>query len=72
MDIFFRVFALQKQHRVTIITTTSAVGLLLSIVPLVSIYGLTGAAYSAMFGAALALVPAAYFVWISMRELSRA
>jgi len=46
-------FALQKQHRVTIITTTSAVGLLLSIVPLVSIYGLTGAAYSAMFFTAL-------------------
>jgi len=64
--------ALKKQHRVTIITTTSAAGLLFSIIPLVTTYGLTGAAYSAMFGAALALVPATYFVWISMRELSRA
>ncbi len=63
--------ALKKQHRVAIITTTSAAGLLLSIIPLVNTYGLSGAAYSAMFGAALALVPATYFVWISTRELSR-
>lgn len=63
--------ALQKQHRVTIITTTSAAGLLISLVPLITTYGLLGAAYSAMFGAILALLPAAYFVWISIRELSR-
>lgn len=64
-------FALKKQHYVTIITTTSAAGLLASIIPLVNNYGLLGAAYSAMIGAALSLIPAAHFVWISMRELSR-
>lgn len=61
--------ALKKAQYVTIITFCSTIGLLVSIYPLVTKYGIVGAGYSAMIGAGLALPIAAYFTFITLKDL---
>lgn len=55
--------ALKHQQKVVIIGLFSTLGLLVTIVPFVLQWGITGAAYSAMLGAMISIIPAIYFVW---------
>lgn len=53
--------AKKKQHYVTAIIGCNTLGLVVTIVPLVQLYGLVGAAYSTIIGAALGLPFVVYF-----------
>lgn len=54
--------AIKKQQIVTYITAVSTIGLLVTIVPFVSRWGLLGAAYSAMIGSIVAIPVALFFI----------
>jgi O-antigen/teichoic acid export membrane protein len=62
--------ALHQQKQVTYITLFNSLGLLVTIVPLVSHFGLTGAGYSAIFGAALSVIPALILAQRAMSKLT--
>mgnify|MGYP001566541157 CR=1 FL=1 len=67
---FNAAFMAQKQQKyVTIIILTSTVGLLISIVPAVQMWGIMGAAYAATFGAAFSLPVAIYLANKSFKNL---
>jgi len=54
--------ALKQQHYVTWVTLVAMAGLITTIVPAVARWGIVGAAYSAVFGAALSLPVALFFL----------
>lgn len=60
--------AVKKQKYVTIATFISFLGLAVSIVPLVSKFGMTGAGISALIGSLLALPFFSYFAWSIFRK----
>ena len=67
---FNAAFMAQKQQKyVTIIILTSTLGLLFTIVPFVRMWGLTGAAVAATFGAVLSLPVAIYLAHKSFKNL---
>lgn len=59
--------AVGKQEYVTLVTFISAIGLIIPIVPLVSRYGLQGAALSALVGSVIALPIMIYFTITLLR-----
>lgn len=61
--------ALHQQKYVTAITFISALGLAVTIIPAVRMYGLVGAGASAMFGSLLALPVALFFINRLFRKL---
>ena len=61
--------ALHQQKYVTAITFVSALGLAVTIVPAVRLYGLIGAGASAMFGSLLALPVALFFIHRLFKKL---
>lgn len=67
---FNAAFMAQKQQKyVTIIILTSTLGLVFTIVPFVKMWGLTGAAVAATFGAILSLPVAIYLAYKSFKNL---
>lgn len=54
--------AVEKQEYVSYITLISFLGLIISIIPLILVYGLIGAAISALVGSILAILPTIYYV----------
>ncbi len=67
---FNAAFMAQKQQKyVTIIILTSTLGLIFTIVPFVKMWGLTGAAVAATFGAVLSLPVAIYLAYKSFKNL---
>jgi O-antigen/teichoic acid export membrane protein len=67
---FNAAFMAQKQQKyVTIIILTSTLGLMFTIVPFVKMWGLTGAAVAATFGAVLSLPVAIYLANKSFKNL---
>ncbi|MDP1743514.1 MAG: oligosaccharide flippase family protein [Candidatus Amesbacteria bacterium] len=67
---FNAAFMAQKQQKyVTIIILTSTLGLMFTIVPFVKMWGLTGAAVAATFGAVLSLPVAIYLAHKSFKNL---
>lgn len=62
--------ALQKQHYVTYVTLVSFLGLAITIVPMVRIFGTVGGAYSAMIGSIIAFPLALYFIRKTFRSLN--
>jgi PST family polysaccharide transporter/lipopolysaccharide exporter len=67
---FNAAFMAQKQQKyVTIIILTSTFGLVFTIVPFVKMWGLTGAAVAATFGAVLSLPVAIYLAHKSFKNL---
>ncbi len=61
--------ALQKQRYVTVITFVNMLGLFVTIIPLVSRYGLVGAAVSALAGTIIAIPVELYYFMKVTREL---
>lgn len=61
--------ALKKQKYVTLITFCSVIGLAVSIVPLVSQFGIIGAAYSAMIGSLTALPLGLYLAYRTLNQM---
>jgi len=67
---FNAVFMAQKQQKyVTLIVLTGTLGLLMTIVPAVRMWGIMGAAYAATFGAVLSLPVAIYLAHRSFKSL---
>lgn len=62
--------ALHMQKQVTYITFFNALGLTVTIIPLVNSYGLAGAGYSAIIGAAFSVIPAFFLVRRVLNSLS--
>lgn len=60
-------YALEKQKTITFTSVISLLGLGVTIVPLVSMYGLVGAGMAAVIGTLLALPFSMYFVFQSLR-----
>lgn len=54
--------ALKKQEYITLVTFVSMLGLILPLFPLIKVYGLVGASYSALIGSLLALPLMFYFL----------
>jgi O-antigen/teichoic acid export membrane protein len=63
--------ALNMQKQVSLIILFNALGLAITIVPLVTKYGLVGAGYSAIIGASLSFFPALYLVRKTLSNLSK-
>jgi lipopolysaccharide exporter len=56
-------YAAQKQEMVTVITFVSLIGMALTIVPFIQMWGLLGAGYSMIFGSVVALPVIGYFIY---------
>ncbi len=61
-------YALDKQEYVSLITFISLIGMLAVIVPGITLFGLVGAAYAALFGTVLSLPVALFFIVLAFRE----
>lgn len=64
-------YAIKRQDIVTLITFVSFCGMITTVVPFIYTFGLVGAAYSAVFGAFLALPLLIYYVITISRVLSK-
>jgi len=55
--------ALKKQEYVTVVTLVAVIGILVTILPLISRYGIVGASYSSLIGMSMAILPMAYYLY---------
>lgn len=60
-------YALEKQKYVTIVTFVSVVGMVITVIPFITMFGLVGAGYSALFGSILALPVIVYYLYKILR-----
>lgn len=62
ISVIYPIYALNKQEYVTVISLVALVGMLTTIYPFIHLWGLTGAAFSALFGTLLSLPVSIYYV----------